>query len=284
MRYQHITLSDVQLFYREMGERKNPAIVLLHGFPTSSHMYRELMPLLAEHYYVVAPDLPGFGFTQSPPLGQFEYSFDHLARVTEAWLSALGLNDYFLYIMDYGAPVGLRIASRHPERVRGLIIQNGNAYAEGLTPAWEPIREYWKDKSAENAQRLAGLMSSEFTREQYVAGTRDPARISPESWGLDCWFFTDPQRREIQLELFYDYQSNLALYDDWQAYFRAHQPPALITWGVNDMFFSMEGAQAYQRDLKNIEQHYFDTGHFALEDHCEEIGYLINRFAARHTG
>jgi len=284
MRYKTVSVDGIEVFYREAGDRSKPTIVLLHGFPTSSHMFRNLMPQLATQFHVVAPDLPGFGFTESPPLDAFTYTFDKLAEVMQAWLTVLGLERYFLYVMDYGAPVGFRLASAAPEKIAGLIVQNGNAYEEGLTEAWAPIRAYWQDKSDNTEVPLQELLTPEFTRLQYVNGVQQEDKISPDCWAMDCAFFNDPLRKKIQLALFYDYRNNLASYADWQAYFRQHQPATLLVWGVNDLFFSREGAECYARDLQNLESHYFDTGHFALEDHAEEIADLMRRFVEQQVG
>ena len=283
MRNQHIEIDNVNLFYREAGDPQNPTIVLLHGYPASSHMFRELIPLLANEYHVLAPDFPGFGFTESPPMKEFDYSFDNLAKVVGQWLSVLGIDRYFLYMQDYGAPIGFRIASQSPVQVLGLIIQNGNAYAEGLTDAWSGIRAYWDEKSPENGEALRQLCSQDFIRLMYTDGVGNITNVAPESWALDSHFLADPKRQDIQIELFHDYQSNVSLYDEWQSYFRTHQPATLLVWGLNDMFFSKDGAEAYRKDLKKVEYHYYETGHFALEECFEEIAAQILQFARRVT-
>lgn len=282
MQNKTMKIDNVDLFYREAGNPQNPTIVLLHGYPASSHMFRNLIPLLAETYHVLAPDYPGFGFTKSPPLTEFTYTFDRLTEVVTQWLSALGIDRYFLYMQDYGAPVGLRIASQSPERVLGLIVQNGNAYAEGLTDAWAGIRAYWNERSSENGKALLELCSPEFVRLMYTNGVRSADAVAPESWALDTHFLSDPERRDIQIALFYDYQSNVASYDTWQRYLREHTPPTLVVWGVNDMFFSKPGAEAFGRDVPETEFRFYETGHFALEECAAEIGAEILRFAQKH--
>lgn len=276
--YRTITVDSLNIFYREAGDPSRPTIVLLHGFPTSSHMFRNLIPLLTEKYHVVAPDLPGFGQSDAPPRESFAYTFDHLAQVTTAFLAAKKIDRYTLYVMDYGAPVGFRIASAAPEKVRALIVQNGNAYAEGLSEAWAPIKAYWKEQSPENTKALRQFLTPALTKFQYVQGTKNPERVSPDNWIIDQAGLDRPGNDLIQLDLFLDYQKNPQLYPQWQAYLRKHQPPTLITWGKNDPFFTEAGARAYLRDLPKAELHLFDTGHFALEENGSEIATLILQF------
>ena len=278
-----VRVDNVDIFYREAGPKQAPTIVLLHGFPTSSHMYRNLIPKLAKRYHIIAPDYPGFGNSAMPSLDNFEYSFDNLAKITDKFLSKIGAKQYTLYVMDYGAPVGFRIAAKHPERVQGLIIQNGNAYDEGLGDFWKPIKAYWKDKSPANAKTLHdSLLTIDATKWQYTNGTRNQAAISPDNWIVDQAKLDRPGNKAIQLELFYSYGSNPSLYPQWQAYFREHQPPALLVWGRGDYIFPEEGAHPYKRDLKNLDFHILDTGHFALEEDGEKISTLILGFMAQN--
>lgn len=281
--YEQVRVRDASIFYREAGRRDRPTILLLHGFPTSSHMFRALIPRLAQRYHVVAPDLPGFGFTQldapHPKL-----TFEALTASIEGFVDALELEHYALYVFDYGAPVGLRLAVRHPDRVLGIISQNGNAYVEGLSEGWNPIQAYWKDPSTENRNALRGFLSLETTRWQYVHGVADPTAVAPEAYTLDALLMARPGNDEIQLDLFLDYASNVALYPTFQRYFRDRQPPLLAVWGRNDPFFLPPGAQAFKRDLPEAEVHLLDTGHFALETHVSQIGSLIVEFLDRRIG
>ena len=280
-RTQHkvIKIADQDIFYREAGSSSSPTIVLLHGFPTSSHMYRNLIPKLSKDYHVIAPDYPGFGNSSMPSMSNFEYSFDNLAKITDKFLSKVGVDKYTLYLMDYGAPVGFRIAAAHPEKVEGLIIQNGNAYDEGLGDFWEPIKAYWKNKSKANAKVLSdSLLTIGATKWQYTNGTRNQSLISPDNWIVDQAKLDRPGNKKIQLELFYSYGTNPALYPEWQKYFRDNQPPTLLVWGKGDYIFPEEGAHPYKRDLKNLDFHILDTGHFALEEDGELIADLILKF------
>jgi len=277
--YKTIDVQSQNIFYREAGDKSAPTIVLLHGFPTSSHMYRNLIPKLAETYHVIAPDYPGFGNSSMPAVNEFEYSFDNLANITDTFLQKAGVEKYTLYVMDYGAPIGFRIAAKHPERVQGLIIQNGNAYDEGLRDFWDPIKAYWKEKSPENAKVLKdNLLTIGATEWQYTNGARNKAVISPDNWIVDQAKLDRPGNKEIQLELFYSYGTNPALYPEWQAYFRKHQPATLIVWGKGDYIFPEEGAHPYKRDMKNLDFHILDTGHFALEEDGEVIAEHILKF------
>jgi pimeloyl-ACP methyl ester carboxylesterase len=272
-------VQDQDIFYREAGTEHKETIVLLHGFPTSSHMYRDLIPKLSEKYHVIAPDYPGFGNSSMPALDEFEYSFDNLAKITDAFLEKVGAEEYTMYVMDYGAPIGFRIAADHPERVKGLIIQNGNAYDEGLRDFWTPIKAYWKDKTAANAKVLKdNLLTIGATEWQYTNGTRNKETISPDNWIVDQAKLDRPGNKEIQLELFYSYGTNPALYPEWQEYFRAYQPPTLLMWGKGDYIFPEEGAHPYKRDLKNLDFNILDTGHFALEEDGDVIAKHILKF------
>ena len=281
--YRTAEVEGVSIFYREAGPKDAPTLLLLHGFPTSSHMFRDLIPALADRYHVVAPDYPGFGYSDAPPADQFEYSFDHLARLIEQFTEQLQLTSYSLYVMDYGAPVGFRLAAAHPERVDTIIVQNGNAYTEGIdNPFWDSIKAYWRDQTAENRNALRGLLTLDATKWQYTDGVRDRSKISPDTWGHVQPLLDRPGNQEIQLDLFYSYGSNPPLYPEWQAYFRKHQPPMLIVWGKNDQIFPPAGAHPYLRDLPNAELHLLDTGHFALEEEGEQIARLMRAFLKRN--
>lgn len=274
-----IEIDGLDIFYREAGSPNAPTILLLHGFPTSSHMFRNLISALADEFHLIAPDYPGFGASSMPKVEEFEYSFDKLADIIEKLVTKLNLPQYFLYLMDYGAPVGYRLASKYPHKVSGLIVQNGNAYEEGLRDFWEPIKAYWQEKTPENAQILAdNLLTLTATKWQYTNGVRDRATIAPDNWFHDQYLLDRPGNREIQLELFYSYGTNPPLYPKWQEYFRQFQPPTLIVWGKGDYIFPEEGAHPYKRDLKNLEFHILDTGHFALEEDLELIADRIRDF------
>lgn len=279
--YRRAAVDGLQVFYREAGDPRSPAILLLHGFPTSSHMFRDLIPALADRYRVVAPDLPGFGFSDAPDRSGFEYSFDRLADIIEKFTGAIGLDRYALYVFDYGAPVGFRLAARHPDRVTALISQNGNAYEEGLSQGWNPIQRYWKEPTPANRTALRDFLQPEATKLQYTHGVADVARLAPEGYTLDSALLARPGNDEIQLDLFLDYKSNVALYPAFQAYLRAHRPPTLAVWGRNDPFFLPAGAEAFKRDVPGAEVHFFDTGHFALETHAAEIADVIRGFLSR---
>ena len=274
-----VRVRGLDIFYREAGPRTAPTVLLLHGFPTSSHMFRNLIPALADRFHVVAPDYPGFGLSSMPRVDQFDYTFDNLADVVDEFTEEIGLTRYALYMQDYGAPIGFRLAVRHPERVTALVIQNGNAYLEGLPDAfWKPIKDYWRERTAARAALLARSLELEGTRWQYVHGARRPELISPDAWLVDQQLLDRPGNKEIQLQLFYSYGSNPPLYPAWQDYLRRHQPPTLIVWGKNDVIFPAAGARAYLRDLKEAELHLLDTGHFALEEEGETIARLMRRF------
>ena len=272
------TIDGLDIFYREAGCPKDPKIVLLHGFPTSSHMFRDLIPRLAEHYHVIAPDYPGFGLSSAPPANEYDYTFDNLARVVGELLDRRGFDEYVLYVMDYGAPVGFRLATEAPERVRGLVVQNGNAYDEGLREFWDPIKAYWETGADDEREALAGLLTLDATKWQFLTGVREPSHISPDNWLVVQPLLDRPGNRDVQLDLFYDYGSNPPLYPQWQAYFREHQPPTLIVWGEHDPIFPAEGAYPYLRDLPDAELHLLDTGHFALEEDGGLIAEHIDRF------
>jgi len=276
--YQTIEVDGLKIFYREAGNSESPAVLLLHGFPTSSHMFRDLIPLLAGEYHVIAPDLPGFGFSDSPLRSQFKYTFQNLAKVIGAFTEKVGLKRYAIYVFDYGAPVGLRLAVAHPERISAIISQNGNAYEEGLSDGWNPIQKYWKEPSAANRAALREFLKPESTKWQYTHGVAEPALIAPESYALDSALLARPGNDEIQLDLFLDYASNVALYPKFQEYFRRERPPLLAVWGQNDPFFLPAGAKAFSRDNPKAKAHFYDTGHFPLETHANEIAAEIKGF------
>ncbi len=281
VRYQSRQIGDVEVFYREAGPADAPVLLLLHGFPTASHMFRDLIPLLADRYRLIAPDLPGFGQTMAPPREMFDYSFASLATVIEGFTEALSLDRYALYLFDYGAPVGLRLAMRHPERVSAIISQNGNAYTDGFSDQWGPWEDYWRDGSDANREACRPSLSPETIRNwQYGTGA-DPELLSPDGYELDIAYMARPGAEEIQLDLIRDYRTNVALYPEFQAYFRAHRPPLLATWGRHDPAFIPAGASAYKRDLPDAEVHLLDAGHFALETHADEIATLIRHFLGR---
>ncbi|MBD1864832.1 MULTISPECIES: alpha/beta fold hydrolase [Trichocoleus] len=276
--FRTVSIDGLDIFYREAGSRENPTILLLHGFPTSSHMFRDLISALADQFHLVAPDYPGYGNSSMPTVNEFNYTFDHLAETVDKLITAIDLKKYSFYVMDYGAPIGYRIAAKYPDRVQALIIQNGNAYEEGLGEFWEPIKAYWQDRSPENADKLKYLVTLETTKWQYTNGVRNPEAISPDNWNMDQRFLDRPGNDEIQLALFYSYGTNPPLYPQWQEYFRKYQPPTLIVWGKNDYIFPGDGAYPYQRDLEDVEFHLLDTGHFVLEEEGEAIANHIRRF------
>jgi pimeloyl-ACP methyl ester carboxylesterase len=278
-----VKVGDLDIFYREAGPNDAPAILLLHGFPTSSHMFRNLIPLLANEYHVVAPDYPGFGHSSMPSRDQFPYTFDNLAKVIEDFTEKVGLSKYALYVQDYGAPVGYRLATRYPERVTAIVVQNGNAYDEGLdNPFWEPIKAYWREPtSREKRDALRNFLTYDATRWQYSHGVKNPELVSPDGPAHDQFLLDRPGNDEIQLDLFLSYGSNPPLYPAWQSYFRTHQPPMLIAWGAHDQIFPAAGAEPYKRDLKTLEYHLLDAGHFALETNLDEIADLMRDFLGR---
>jgi pimeloyl-ACP methyl ester carboxylesterase len=263
--YGSVAVDGVSVFYRKVGDPKAPTLLLLHGFPTSSHMFRNLLPLLADRYHLVAPDLPGFGFSDAPDRARFSYTFEHLARVVERFTEVVRLTRYGIYVFDYGAPVGFRLALARPEHVTAIVSQNGNAYVEGLSQGWNPIQKYWKEPTETNRAALRDFLTPQTTKWQYIHGVADESLVAPESYALDAALLARPGNDEIQLDLFLDYASNVALYPKFQEYFRAKQPPLLAVWGKNDPFFLPAGAEAFKRDNRNAEVRFFDTGHFALE-------------------
>ncbi|WP_020529885.1 alpha/beta fold hydrolase [Flexithrix dorotheae] len=276
-----IQVDGLSIFYREAGNPENPTIVLLHGYPTSSYMFRNLITDLSVQYHVLAPDYPGFGRSEQPPMAEFDYTFKHITHTVEGFIKLKKLEKYSFYLMDYGAPIGFRIAQKYPERITSLIIQNGNAYEEGLEDFWIPFKQYWKNKSTEAAHQLEKFHSPEGLKWQYTHGVNDPSLISPDNWEIDMRHLERPENRDIQLTLFYDYQTNLERYPEWQAYFRNYQPKTLIIWGKNDEIFPESGARAYKKDLKNLEFHLYDTGHFALETYGKEMSNTILKFLSK---
>ena len=299
-------IDGLDIFYREAGDPSRPTVLLLHGFPTSSHMFRNLMPALADEFHLVAPDFPGFGNSSMPAVDKFDYTFDRLSQIVDRLVTELGVQQYSLYLMDYGAPVGFRIATAHPERVQALTIQNGNAYDEGIdNDFWEPIKAYWQDRGAVdrgldnnfwknvkaayeqpnmvNEDALRFLVTLGATQWQYTNGVRNKEGISPDNWHVTQRLLDRPANEAIQLQLFYDYGSNPPHYPGWQEYLRTHQPPTLIAWGEKDEIFPADGAHPYKRDLENLEFHLFDTGHFALEEDGEAIGQLMRQFLQKHV-
>jgi pimeloyl-ACP methyl ester carboxylesterase len=275
--YQTIEIKGLNIFYREAGSKDKPTIVLLHGYPTSSHMFRNLMEDLSGSYHVLAPDYPGYGRSEQPAMKDFDYTFDNMSLIVEELLEKLEVEKYSLYLMDYGAPIGFRIAAKHPNRVEALLIQNGNAYEEGLKDFWIPIKKYWNNYTVENGKPLEGFHSPGGLKWQYTHGVQDTSKISPDNWSLDLQHLTRNENNKIQLAMFYDYRTNVPLYPEWQKYLRDHQPPTLIVWGKNDYIFPADGAHPYKKDLKNLEFHLLNTGHFALEEKGDEIAnYILN--------
>ncbi|PST83627.1 hydrolase [Pedobacter yulinensis] len=278
-------VNGVEIFYREAGNRKNPAVLLLHGFPTSSVMFKNLMTALADKYYLVAPDYPGFGFSDFPDQKHFSYSFDNIAAVMAAFAEAIGLDRFFIYLHDYGATIGLRLCLRNPAKILGLIVQNGNAYEEGLGPQWDETKDYWANPAPEKKERFMSFLSEEGTKAQYVAGLPDHLlpRVGPELWTLDWTLMSRPGNIDMQAELNFDYRNNPPLFKTFQAYFRDNQPPALVIWGRYDVFFSVEEAHCYQLDLPAAELHILEAGHMPLETNFDEVSALISAFLERHT-
>jgi pimeloyl-ACP methyl ester carboxylesterase len=279
--YRTAIVDGLKIFYREAGRADAPALLLLHGFPTSSHLFRNLIPLLADRFHIIAPDLPGFGQSDMPSHDAFSYTFAKLAEVIEHFTEAVNLTRFAIYIFDYGAPVGLRIAIRHPDRITAIISQNGNAYEEGLSVGWNPIQTYWREPTKANRDALQSFLSPETTLWQYTHGVGDPTVVSPDGYSLDDFYMARPGAHEAQLDLFLDYASNVALYPKFQAYFRERKPPLLAVWGRNDPFFLPAGAEAFKRDIPGADVRFFDTGHFALETHCAEIAAAIRDFMGR---
>ena len=285
VRHKTIRVGDLDIFYREAGPKDAPAILLLHGFPTSSQMFRNLIPALGDEYRVVAPDYPGFGHSSMPSREKFAYTFDNLANVIDDFTEKVGLTKYALYVQDYGAPVGYRLAVAHPDRITAIVVQNGNAYDEGLdNDFWKPVKAYWKEpNSKERRDALRGFLTYEATRWQYTHGVKDPELVSPDGAAHDQFLLDRKGNDEIQLDLFLSYGSNPPLYPKWQEYFRKHQPPMLIAWGKNDQIFPAAGAEPYKRDLKTLEFHLLDAGHFALESNGDEIAGLMREFLGKHV-
>jgi pimeloyl-ACP methyl ester carboxylesterase len=278
IKYQHAEVDGFRVFYREAGSPDAPKLLLLHGFPSASHMFRELIPLLADRFHVVAPDLPGFGQSDMPSRDTFTYTFDRIAHVIDRFTEVVGFDRYAVYVFDYGAPTGFRLAVRHPERITGIISQNGNAYEEGLSDGWNPIRAYWQEPSRANREALRSFLAPETTRWQYSHGVVDASAVSPDGQNLDNYYLARPGADEVQLDLFGDYKSNVALYPTFQEYFRKYKPPLLAIWGKNDPFFVPPGAEAFKRDNPNAKVIFLDTGHFALETHAVEISVKIRDF------
>ena len=279
--YRKVDVDGFGVFYREAGKPGAPKLLLLHGFPSSGHMFRDLIPLLADRFHIVAPDLPGFGQSDMPTHDQQTYSFDWLATVIGRFTEAVGFDRFAVYVFDYGAPTGFRLAIAHPERITAIISQNGNAYEEGLSDGWSPIRDYWQDASAANRKALREMLTPRSTLWQYTHGVKDPTAVSPDGYSLDDFYLARPGADEVQLDLLGDYKSNVALYPTFQAYFREHQPPLLAVWGQNDPFFLPPGAEAFKRDMPGAVVKFFDTGHFALETHAREIADEIRKFLSR---
>jgi pimeloyl-ACP methyl ester carboxylesterase len=278
IKYRAGDVDGFKVFYREAGPTDGPKLLLLHGFPTAGHMFRDLIPLLADRFHIVAPDLPGFGQSDMPPRDEFRYTFDNIANVIDRFTEVIGFDRFSVYVFDYGAPTGFRIAARHPERIAAIISQNGNAYEEGLSEGWAPIKDYWQDPSPANRRALRALLTPETTRWQYTHGVPDQTRVSPDGQNLDNFYLARPGADEAQLDLFGDYKSNVALYPSFQEYFRTYEPPLLAVWGKNDPFFVPAGAEAFKRDDPRAVVRFFDTGHFALETHAREIADSIRDF------
>jgi pimeloyl-ACP methyl ester carboxylesterase len=280
VKYRSVSVDDLKVFYREAGGEDTPALLLLHGFPSASHMFRDLIPLLADRFHLIAPDLPGFGQSDMPDRRNFTYTFDRIAGVIDRFTEVVGLNRFAIYVFDYGAPTGFRLAVKHPDRITAIISQNGNAYEEGLSEGWAPIRAYWRDSSQANRDALRSFLTPETTHWQYIHGVTDPTTVSPDGQALDNLYLARPGADEVQLDLLGDYKSNIALYPTFQNYFRTHRPPLLAVWGKNDPFFLPPGAQAFRRDNPQAVVRFLDTGHFALETHAIEIAEAIRDFLA----
>jgi pimeloyl-ACP methyl ester carboxylesterase len=283
IRYRTIDVDGFNVFYREAPNEGAPKLLLLHGFPSAGHMFRDLIPKLADRFHIIAPDLPGFGQSDLPPREKFSYTFENIARVIERFTEIIDFDRFAVYVFDYGAPTGFRLAVRHPERITAIISQNGNAYEEGLSDGWTPIRAYWQDASPANRKALRAFLTPETTRWQYTQGVADPATVSPDGQNLDNFYLARPGADEAQLDLLGDYKSNVALYPTFQQYFRKHKPPFLAVWGKQDPFFLPPGAEAFKRDIPEAEVRFFDTGHFALETHAAEIAKAIGDFLEQHA-
>lgn len=281
--YKTVSVNGTSVFYREAGSNDKPTIVLLHGYPTSSHMFRNLITDLSVRYHVLAPDYPGYGKSEQPSMDEFEYTFENMSKIVDGFLQELNVDKYSFYLMDYGAPIGFRIAAKYPERIESLIIQNGNAYEEGLRDFWIPIKKYWNDYTIENGKALEGFHSIDGLKWQYTHGVQDASKISPDNWNIDLMHLQRNENPEIQLAMFYDYRTNVPLYPQWQEYFRTYQPPTLIVWGKNDIIFPADGAHPYKQDLKNLEFYLLNTGHFALEEKGKEIANYILKFLDKNN-
>jgi len=284
IKFNTVDVNGLKVFYRESGSPSHPTVLLLHGFPSASHMFRDLIPELANHYHVIAPDLPGFGMTEQRSRDEFEYTFENITDVIDRFTEVLNLKKFALYVFDYGAPVGFRLAVRHPDRISAIVTQNGNTYLEGVSEAFAPIQAYWNDPSQANRDALRGLLTPQTTLFQYTHGVPDASLVSPDGRNLDDFYLSRPGNDEIQLDILLNYQTNVALYDTIQAYLRKHQPPVLAIWGKNDPFFIPPGAQAFKRDVPSAEVRFVDSGHFALETHAKEIGQTMREFLSRHVG
>jgi len=280
IKYRSADVDGLKVFYREAGAADAPALLLLHGFPSASHMFRDLIPLLADRFHIVAPDLPGFGQSDMPARSKFAYTFDHVADVIDRFTEVVGLKRFAVYVFDYGAPTGFRIAVKHPDRITAIVSQNGNAYEEGLSEGWNPIRAYWQEPSQANRDALRTFLAPETTRWQYTHGVSDETTVAPDGLSLDNFYLARPGADEVQLDLFGDYKTNVALYPTFQKYFRTHKPPLLAVWGKNDPFFLPPGAEAFKRDIPGAVVRFLDTGHFALETHASEIAAAIRGFVA----
>jgi pimeloyl-ACP methyl ester carboxylesterase len=276
--YRKVNVDGLNIFFRQAGPKDARVLLLLHGFPSAGHMFRDLIPQLADQFHAVAPDLPGFGQSDMPERTKFSYTFDNIARVVDRFTEVIGIGRFAIYVFDYGAPTGFRLAMRHPDRITAIISQNGNAYVEGLSEDWNPIRAYWQDPSEANRTALRAFLAPETTFWQYTHGVADTSSVSPDGYSLDNFYLARPGADEVQLDLFGDYKSNVALYPEFQAYFRKHKPPFLAAWGKNDPFFLSPGAEAFKRDIPEADVRFFDTGHFALETHCDEIAVVIREF------
>ena len=278
IKYRTADVDGFKVFYREAGAATLPKLLLLHGFPSSSHMFRDLIPRLADRFHIVAPDLPGFGQSEMPPREKFKYTFDNVASVIDRFTEVIGLDRYAVYVFDYGAPTGFRLAVKHPDRITAIISQNGNAYVEGLSEGWNPIRAYWNDASDTNRAALRSFLAPATTQWQYTHGVTDTTTVSPDGYSLDNFYLARPGADEVQLDLFGDYKSNVALYPTFQKYFKTHKPPLLAVWGKNDPFFLPAGAEAFKRDIPSAVVRFLDTGHFAVETHAAEIAAEIRKF------
>lgn len=282
--YRMINVDDVEVFYREAGSVKAPTLLLLHGFPSSSHMFRNLIPLLADQYHIVAPDFPGFGLTVAPNRSRYKYNFETISKTIDRFTDRIGLNCFAIYVFDYGAPIGFRLALAHPEKITAIISQNGNVYQEGLSQGWNPIQKYWKEPTEANRTALRDFLKPETIKWQYTHGVVDETLIAPESYQLDSALLARPGNDEIQLDLILDYASNVKLYPKFQEYLRTYQPPLLAVWGKDDPFFIPSGAEAFRRDVPLADIRFVDSGHFALETHAQEIGAAMREFFCKHIG